>query len=235
MRLFGSAACLALAACSGSGDAENPVVDTASRQFAARDFTAVVLDGPDQVEVRTGSDFGIEARGEKTVLDQLDVRNDGTTLRIARKPESSWKWPLGGTAAITVQMPEIRAASVGRSGMLTLDRAEDFTGRATGSGDLTVGMLGGRQATLANTGSGTIAAAGTVEMLAVEMKGSGDIAAPELRAEQAAVLVEGSGSIHASVTGPAAVTLRGSGNVDLGNMAQCTTDRAGSGTVVCGL
>jgi hypothetical protein len=234
LRSFVVLACLSLAACSGSGDAENPIADTTSRRFAAQDFTAVVLEGPDDVEVRTGGDFAVEARGDAAVLDRLDVRREGRTLKITRKPAEGWEWPLRSTAAITVEMPEIHAASVDGSGMLMLDRAEDFAGRATGSGDLTVGMLGGRQAKLTNGGSGTIAAAGVVEMLAAEMKGTGTIAAPQLRAEQAAVLVEGSGAIRASVAGQATVTLDGSGSVDLGDMAQCTSERKGSGTIRCG-
>jgi hypothetical protein len=233
LRSFIVLASLSLAACSGSGPAANPAVDAASRTFPVRDFTAVVLEGPDEVEVRTGSDFAVTATGDRKALDALEIQRDGASLRIARKVEG-WKWPLRSTATITVEMPAIRAASVDGSGMLTLDRAEDFAGRATGSGALTIGMLEGRQASLANRGSGTIAAAGAVDMLAVELKGAGKIVAPQLRAERAAVVVQGSGAIQANVAGPATVSLTGSGSVDLGDMAQCTSAHKGSGTIRCG-
>lgn len=94
-------------------------------------------------------------------------------------------------------------------------------------------MLGGRTARLANTGSGTIAAAGAVDTLSAELKGSGDIAAPQLRAEEASVILQGSGAVQASVAGPARVALDGSGTVDLGDMALCTSTLAGSGSIRC--
>ncbi|MFV1918396.1 head GIN domain-containing protein [Sphingomonas sp. MJ1 (PH-R8)] len=226
-------ACLSLAACSGIGESNHQHADTVQRSFEARDFTAVALEGPDNVEIRTGGAFAIEARGEPAVLDQLLVRSEGGTLRIGRTSRQSWPWPLRSAGSITVQMPEISAASATGSGAVTLDRAENFSGSVSGSADLTIGMLGGRTVRLANTGSGTIAAAGAVDLLSAEVKGSGDITAPQLRAEQAAVVLQGSGRVEANVAGPARVTLDGSGTVDLGDMALCTSTLAGSGTVRC--
>ncbi len=233
MRTLGTLACLSLAACSGSGESDPQLANTAQRSFAARDFTAISLEGPDTVEIRTGGDFAVEARGEPAVLDQLLVKSEGGTLRIGRKARQSWEWPLRSAGSITVQMPEIRAASATGSGAVTLDRADDFSGSVSGSADLTIGMLGGRTARLANTGSGTIAAAGAVDTLSAELKGSGDIAAPQLRAEEASVILQGSGAVQARVAGPARVALDGSGTVDLGDMALCTSTLAGSGSIRC--
>ncbi|RXZ31578.1 DUF2807 domain-containing protein [Sphingomonas desiccabilis] len=233
MRSLGTLACLSLAACSGIGESNHQHADTVQRSFEARDFTAVALEGPDNVEIRTGGAFAIEARGEPAVLDQLLVRSEGGTLRIGRTSRQSWPWPLRSAGSITVQMPEIRAASATGSGAVTLDRAENFSGSVSGSADLTIGMLGGRTVRLANTGSGTIAAAGAVDLLSAEVKGSGDITAPQLRAEQAAVVLQGSGRVEANVAGPARVTLDGSGTVDLGEMALCTSTLAGSGSIRC--
>lgn len=223
---------LAVVACSAGGPGNSSAANTTKR-FGERDFTAVALDGPDEVEVHTGGDFAVEAQGAPATLDQLEVRRAGETLKIARKPNQGW-WPSGETAVVRVQMPAIHAAAAAGSGAVTLDRAEEFEGSASGSADLTAGMLEGTRATLTNTGSGTIAAAGSVGMLIASSSGSGEVAAPELRADRAAVTLDGSGGVAASVAGPASVTLRGSGTVDLGEMARCTTVQQRSGTLRCG-
>ncbi|MFV0623834.1 GIN domain-containing protein [Sphingomonas sp. ac-8] len=223
---------LAVVACSAGGPGNSSAPGTTKR-FAARDFTSVALDGPDEVEVHTGSDFAVEAQGAPATLDRLEVRRAGETLRIARKPHQGW-WPSTETAVVRVRMPAIHAAAAAGSGAVMLDRAEEFEGTASGSGDLTAGMLEGRRATLTNTGSGTIAAAGTVGMLVASTSGSGDIAAAELHADRASVVLAGSGEIAAHVAGAASVALHGAGTVDLGPMARCTAVRRSTGTLRCG-
>ncbi|WP_230771056.1 head GIN domain-containing protein [Sphingomonas sp. Leaf4] len=222
---------LMMAACSNGGASEP--ARTAERTVALRGFSGVDLAGPDRVDVVTGRDFAVQARGDAAVLDRLTFEVKGTTLRIARKPQTGWNW-RDRTAVIRVTLPALKAATLSGSGDLSIDRAADLTAQLTGSGDMTIARLTGRTARLGLRGSGTIAAAGRVDSLALSLSGSGDIDARQVKASQASVAVAGSGDVSADVDGPAAVSLTGSGSATLGARARCTVRKAGSGEARCG-
>lgn len=231
--LFALLPAAALAACHGERvDAGGPAV---TRSFALTGFDAVQLTGSDDVEVRTGDGFAIQASGPKDVIEHLKVELDGTTLKIGRDGNMSWNW--GGTsgAKIVVTMPAIKAAKLTGSGDFKVDRAAgDFDGVVSGSGDMAIGALAGGKAALSVTGSGTLAAAGSASTLNAVVAGSGDIDAGQLKVSQADVSITGSGSINADVAGPANVSITGSGDATLGKGAQCTIHKTGSGEANCG-
>ncbi|MBD8678700.1 head GIN domain-containing protein [Sphingomonas sp. CFBP 13720] len=229
-------AAIALTGCNDGSPPAEPAGRAAVRDFAERDFTAVELDGLDRLGIRTGATFAVRAQGDATALERLDVRRDGDTLHIGRKP-AKWRWTGDRTPAIRIEvtMPSIRAATLRGSGDIGIDRVQgDFTAALDGSGNIIIGQLRGRQARLNLGGSGTIAAAGAVEALALSVGGSGRIDAPQLRAGSADVSVAGSGDAVADVNGAARVTLAGSGSVTLGRNARCTVAKTGSGDVHCG-
>lgn len=222
---------LAVAACSGGGTSEP--ANAAERSVALRGFSGVDLAGPDRVDIVTGRDFAIQARGDAAVLERLTFELKGTTLRIARKPQKGWSWK-DRTAVIRVTLPALKAAALSGSGDLSIDRAADLTAQLSGSGDMTIAQLSGRTAQLGLRGSGTIAAAGRVDRLALSLTGSGDIDARQVQAAEAAVSVTGSGDVSANINGPVAVSLTGSGSATLGPKARCTVRKAGSGEARCG-
>lgn len=232
MRIMGVAALLMLGACNGgAGAAPAPV----ERNLALRDFTAVELNGPDRVDVRRGSAFAVRMTGDPKVLEKLEIRRDGDTLRIGRKPNlGGWQWRKDGGVTVVVTMPDIRRATLKGSGDLDIDLADDLAATLAGSGDMTVGQLRGRSASLSLSGSGTIAAAGKVDRLALSLSGSGDIDAAQVRATEAQVGITGSGDVAADVNGPASVALNGSGSARLGEGARCTVSKTGSGEARCG-
>jgi len=232
MRIMGVAALLMLAGCNGgAGAAPAPV----ERNLALRDFTAVALTGPDRVDVRRGNVFAVRMSGDPKALEKLEIRRDGDTLRIGRKPNAGgWQWHKDGGVTVFVTMPDIRRATLKGSGDLAIDLADDLVATLAGSGDLTVGRLRGRSASLSLSGSGTIAAAGKVDRLALSVSGSGDIDAAQVKAAEAQVGITGSGDVTADVTGPASVALGGSGSVTLGKGARCAVSRTGSGEARCG-
>ncbi len=221
---------LVVGACNGgAGAAPAPV----ERSVALRDFTAVELTGPDRVDIRRGANFAVRLSGDPKVIERIELRRDGDTLRIGRKPGNSWEWSRKGVT-VHVTMPDLKRATLTGSGDLAVDRAYDLVALLTGSGDLTIGQLRGHAADLTLTGSGTIAAAGAVDRLALSVGGSGNIDAAQVKATEARVRVTGSGDVSADVTGPAQVSLTGSGSATLGKGARCTVRKTGSGEARCG-
>ncbi len=213
---------------SGSGNA---------RSFAVGDFTGVELSGSDDVDVAVGGAFAVRAEGPADALDKLEIRKDGSVLKVGRKRNvAGWSMSSGKGVKVYVTMPAIQAASLAGSGNLTVDRvqASDFTGDLAGSGDMKLGRVSATSATFSIAGSGGIGASGAVQRLKVAIAGSGDIDAAGLKAGEANVSIAGSGNVAAEVNGRAKVSIMGSGNVTLGGKPQCETSKMGSGEVRCG-
>lgn len=230
------AAALPLGACHASWESGGHSVDAsgtgATRTYAAVDFTAVALEGSDDVDVRYADTYSVKAEGSPKVLDLLDIRVDGTTLKIGRKPNSGWSWDNG--AKISVTLPKLVSASISGSGNMAVDRAEgDFSGGVSGSGDLRIASLNGHSADLSIAGSGNLVIAGTAGSLDADTAGSGDIDAAGLTVSRAKVSVAGSGNVKGTVKGDAQVSIVGSGDVDLGGGAKCSVSSLGSGDAHC--
>jgi hypothetical protein len=235
------AAATALGACHASwekdgGHAAQPSGPVTARTYDATGFTGVELEGSDDVQVRYADNFSVRAEGQAAVLDRLEIRVVGSTLKIGRKDHDHWQWNGDDHGArITVTLPRLVAASVGGSGTMDVDRAEgDFSGAVGGSGDLKVAQLKGGAIDLSIGGSGNVTVAGTGASLKAETAGSGDIDAKGLTVSSANVSVAGSGSVRGTVNGEADVSIAGSGDVDLGGGAHCKVSTVGSGDAHCG-
>jgi hypothetical protein len=249
MRLLPLFAMLPLIACSGHSEASdaaatsttgNPVAAQGtgtSRSYAVAGFDQVDLRGSDDVDVRVGSDFSIQATGPSEMLDRLEIVKDGDTLKIGRKGNSiNWGGGEGREIKVLVTMPTIRGASVSGSGDLSVDRAEadDFSASTAGSGDMKIGRMAVKTTHLSVAGSGTINASGTADSADMGVTGSGDIDAEGLTASRANISVAGSGDVSATVNGPAKVSVMGSGDVEIGGNPTCDVSKMGSGEVRCG-
>lgn len=241
MRYLTFALLMPLAACGGfhqedSGSSIVPNGSGSTRSYAANDFTAVQLRGPDDVDVRVGSSFSVRAEGDPETLDRLRIVRDGDSLRVGRK--NSWfSWGSEAKAKIYVTMPRITRAGLAGSGNLTIDRVEGatFEGKLSGSGDIRMIAVAVDNATFSIAGSGDIAAErGTARQIKVSIAGSGSFEGQHLVAGGAIVDVAGSGNVNAAVDGAAKVSIMGSGDVDLGAKAKCESHTAGSGSVRCG-
>jgi hypothetical protein len=231
-----------LAACSfGGADSDSTPGLPASgsgttRTFAAADFSEIELRGADDVDVRVGTGFSVRAEGPAEELDKLKIERDGVTLKVGRINSRGINWGNKNKITVYVTMPRITKGSLAGSGDLVIDRVEgqDFTGNLAGSGDLTIAAVSVQRAELAIAGTGDIKAAGVAKQLKVEIAGTGDVDAAALKAESADVSIAGTGGVRAEVNGPAKVNMLGSGDVDLGRGAKCSTSKMGSGEVRCG-
>ncbi|KTF67999.1 head GIN domain-containing protein [Sphingomonas sp. HT-1] len=206
-----------------------------TRSFAASGFTGVALKSSDDVDVRIGNAFSVQAEGDPKVLDQLDIRLDGDTLQVGRKSGGS-SWLGGGDrgAKIHVVLPKLTDAVVAGSGTMRVDRAEGaFDGAVAGSGDLDIAALSANKASLSIAGSGNITVAGRAESLDVSVAGSGDLHGESLTAKGADISIAGSGNVRANVPGAASIAILGSGDVELRGGAKCDVSKVGSGAAKC--
>jgi Putative auto-transporter adhesin, head GIN domain len=157
---------LALAACGATdGKLRNAGPDGA-RNFDVSGFTAVSLEGSDNVRVVHGATTSVTAIGPQEVLDLLNIRVERNTLKIDRKSgRANWLRGDYRGATITVTMPTITAAAVAGSGNMTVDRAasDGFEAAVEGSGNLKVASITVKRTRLAAEGSGNLSVSGTTD------------------------------------------------------------------------
>lgn len=232
---------LALAACNVAADAQNNHGDgrVSQRSFDVGAFEGVALGGSHDVVVSVGGPVSVRAQGDAEIIDKLDIRVDGGTLKIGTKKGVNWSSGfMRNRAPVTVYVtaPRLAAATVAGSGDMRIDRVEGerFKGAVAGSGDLHIGEVRVRQAEFSVAGSGDISAAGTASNVSAAVRGSGDVKLAGLNSRQAAVSVMGSGDVHANASDTATVSVTGSGNVTVDGDARCSVSTRGSGDVRCG-
>ncbi len=222
-----------LAACNVAAATHGPVE---TRPFAVGAFDAVSLQGSDDVKIVTGATAGVVASGPRDVLDKLDIRIEGSTLKIGRKRES---WSMGYSESpgvtITVTTPGIKAATLSGSGDMSIDRAsgDAFKVSVAGSGNLDLADLRVGTADLSLAGSGDIKIAGAAKTASVSVAGSGDVDGARLMTETSDISVAGSGNTSLATSVRAKISVVGSGDVTVKGTGDCAISKVGSGEVRC--
>lgn len=230
------AASAATAAC-GQTRAEEGAGPTVSRNYQVGNFQEIEVAGPYDVEVRTGANPGVSARGGKKLLERTVVEVQGDKLVIRPERQKGWFHfsATRGKASFTVTVPQLRGATIAGSGDIRVDqvRGDSFKGTVAGSGALNLSTVDVQSIELAIAGSGDVKAAGKARTADYDIAGSGGIDGGGIVAEQAKVSIAGSGSVKAHATGAADVSIMGSGDVDVKGGAKCSVHKAGSGNVRC--
>jgi Putative auto-transporter adhesin, head GIN domain len=225
-----------LSACGIANSESRDAGPTGSRTFAVVNFDAVSLEGSDDVRIVRGPVIAVVANGGQKVLDQLDIRVEGSTLRIGRKRSWGMRWGYDKGAVVTVTVPSVKAVDVAGSGDMTLDRADGdaFAGSVAGSGSLRVASLAVKRATLSIAGSGDLMAVGASDDVQFSTSGSGDIDAAKLQNRRADISISGSGNVTTAATESAAISISGSGDATVTGTAKCAVSKSGSGEARCG-
>lgn len=233
------AAAASTAACGNARSGDGDPGPAVSRNYQVGNFTEVEVAGPFDVDIRTGANPGVSARGNEKLIERLDVQVKGNKLVIEPKRRRGWfgSWgSIGGKGTISVTVPMIRAASLAGAGNLTINnvRGDSFEGQIAGSGDLRVDTVDVGSLTLGIAGSGNaLARSGRAKRAEYEIAGSGGVDARGIMVEDLDVSIAGSGDIRAHASGRAKVDIMGSGDVDVTGGAKCSINKAGSGDVRC--
>ncbi len=207
-----------------------------SRSFDVSGFDKVELAGSDNVSVKIGSGFSVQATGPEKVLERLKIEIDGSTLSISRKSRGWLKgWNDDGHALVTVTMPLIKSAELAGSGDFTIDRVEtpEFEANLAGSGNLAVKSAQVEKLEVSLAGSGDVTLAGVTKTIDISLAGSGNVKAKDISATEASISIAGSGNVDASASGSASISIAGSGDVNITGTTNCKTSKMGSGEVRC--
>jgi len=229
------AASTATAACSHDRD-ENagPMV---SRAFQVGNFTELEAAGPFDVTVRTGTQPGVQVRGNQKLIEKMVVEVRGDKLVIRPEERHGWfHWgSTHGKAEIAVTVPQLRAASLAGAGGISIDKVQgdSFDGDIAGSGDLSIQSLDVGSLKVSIAGAGSVTGTGKAGSADYDIAGSGDVAADRITVEDLTVSIAGSGNVRAHATRAAKVDIMGSGDVEVKGGAKCSVSKMGSGDVRC--
>jgi hypothetical protein len=211
---------------------------TVSRNYQISNFQQIEVAGPYDVEVRTGANASVSARGSEKLLERTIVEVKGDKLVI--HPEKNrgfmnFGWSHHGKARFTVTVPQLSGATIAGSGDIHVDKVQgnSFEGVVAGSGGINVAALNVQQLKLAIAGSGGVKGAGKARSAKYDIAGSGDVDAGQIQTQSVDVSIAGSGSVKANASSTAAVSIMGSGDVDVTGGAKCSISKAGSGDVRC--
>jgi hypothetical protein len=233
-----AAASATTAAC-GQNHAGEDAGPTVSRNYAVGAFQQIEVAGPYDVQVHTGANPGVTARGGQKLLERTVVEVKGDKLVIHPERERgrfNFGWGHHGKATFAVTVPQLSGATIAGSGDIQIDRVQggNFEGVVAGSGGLNVDALDVEQLKLAIAGSGSAKAGnGKAQTAKYDIAGSGDVDARNIQTNDVDVSIAGSGSVRAHASGTAKVSIMGSGDVDVAGGAKCNVSKAGSGDVHC--
>jgi hypothetical protein len=212
---------------------------TVSRNYQVGSFNQIEVAGPYDVEVRTGTNPSVSARGSEKLLEKTVVEVRGDKLVIRPEHEGGWfhvGWTSHGHANFAVTVPQLSGATIAGSGGIKVDRVagSHFEGTVAGSGDLNVGTMDVQSLKLAIAGSGGVKAGqGKAQSANYDIAGSGDVDAGAIATQQVKVSIAGSGGVRANASGTADVSIMGSGDVDVAGGAKCNVTKMGSGEARC--
>ncbi len=228
-------AATALAGCHVNAQELGPNV---SKNYQIGNFQKIEVAGPYDVEVRTGANPSVSARGSEKLLERTVVEVDGDKLVIRPERNHSFfnfGWGHHGKANFTVTVPQLNAATIAGSGDVQVDKVQgdNFEGTVAGSGGIVVANMDVQTLKLAIAGSGGVKGAGKAKSATYDIAGSGGIDGSGIVSEQAKVSIAGSGDVKAHATATADVSIMGSGDVEVKGGAKCNISRAGSGNVSC--
>jgi Putative auto-transporter adhesin, head GIN domain len=212
---------------------------TVSRNYQVGNFQQIEVAGPYDVQVRTGANPTVSARGGEKLLERTVVEVQGDKLLIHPQEHHGWfNFSFGshGKTVFTVTVPQLSAATLAGAGDLNVDavHGDRFEAKLAGAGDLSIGSVDVQALKLSMAGSGDAkVGSGRAQSADYSVVGTGDIDARGLVAQQLKVSIAGAGDVKAHATGAADVNIMGAGDVEVSGGAKCTVNKSGAGDVRC--
>src|SRR5947207_14400907 len=123
---------------------------TVSKNYSIGNFSAIEVAGPYDVEVRTGANPSVSARGSERLLERTVVEVNGDKLVIHTEHNHSFfhfGWSSHGEAKFIVTVPQLSGATIAGSGDIRVDKisGQNFEGTVAGSGGLEVAAMNVQQ------------------------------------------------------------------------------------------
>src|SRR5262245_22783058 len=212
MRRLGNAVLfgvLLVTGCSFVSEPGSGNVVTESRNVP--DFTAITLSGSGKLLVEQGNTESLTITADDNLLPLLTSEVKDGRLRLGQKSNTSIR--PSKPIVYTVKVKSLEAIDL------------------SGSGDIDLKNLKGKQLKVEFSGSGSLAAAGEVDSLDLSISGSGKSRTEGLKCKSATISISGSGNVVVAASETLAVKVSGSGSVEYVGDPTVTKRITGSGSV----
>jgi len=208
----------------GSGN-----VVTEQRPVSGVTEVAFTMSGSLTIEQNGNEALTLE--GEDNILPLITTEVQGSRLTIGTKPNTSFT----NTKPLNFRLSVKDLAYIGStgSGEITMDslKGKEVRMEASGSGATKIGGIAADSITASITGSGGVTTSGKVEKQDVTISGSGKYDGSQLESKSATVVTSGSGDATVRVSDSLNATVNGSGSVRYIGSPTVTKKVSGSGAI----
>lgn len=202
-------------------------------------FDGVVVLMAAEVKLVQSSDFKVEVDGPQTLVDELAIDVNDSTLRIKKKDDAPHKHFMHqGIVRVKVCAPHFQYVGMKGSGTIVAKSAltsDSMKIELTGSGDMSFDNLRANTAFVKLKGSGDVSLTGPkpAKLLTVELTGSGDVCAKHFPCDEAHIKLLGSGDVRVKVLKQLESKSTGSGDIYVyGKPSTVSVSQSGSGEVI---
>ena len=215
----------------GCGQGQPGADRTEEREIAG--VSAVLLSTDGRLVVEQGEQTSLTVTAGQRVLPHLtsEVHDGVLTLDVDEPLGPSWHDGI----EYRLVVPRLDAVSLDGSGDVEGDglaTGDALAVTVKGSGKVQLGAVDVDDLTVVLAGSGDVELTGRAERADITLPGSGSYLGNELATSTAAVTLDGSGNVDLDVSEELTVVLSGSGVVSHTGGAEVTSDVDGSGKVV---
>lgn len=201
------------------------------QERVAKDFRAIQISVPGKVELKQGSQEGVQIETDDNIQAILEVVVEGSTLKIRSKDKNVQ--PKTRHLVLVVNFKDLDEFTLESSGSVKSEKivSTDLKLRIGGSGEMEVADLKAETLKVAIGGSGNFTARGNVPQISGTIGGSGDLDLAKLAAKDVRISIGGSGSVQTWVSDNLNVSIGGSGKVSYYGDPRVNKSIGGSGSV----
>jgi hypothetical protein len=206
---------------------------TTTRDFDLSGFTRVNISSAFQTEINRGDGYAVSVTVDDNVVEHLDVRVDGDTLRIGLKPRVGLGFG-NVTLRATVTMPDLEGLNLSgasRANVAAFSSTKRVDVGVSGASRVNANLTSGEMRVEAS-GASTVEISGATGPLEAEASGASSVRLGNLTAQDAQVKASGASNITVNVSGRLTGDASGASNVRYtGNPTSVMVDTSGASNV----
>jgi hypothetical protein len=235
LRRFWAGAAMAALALVG---ASSPLANAAEKRFGLTNFDRVELRTDAVLEIVTRSPVFALASGSQDAIDRLQIEARDGRLIINSLKFAGDERRRKDVQPLKIQLsaPMLRELMVVGSGDVHAAqlRGAQINIGLRGSGRVRVDQILGDRMALQMVGNGSMTLSGQVKQATVQLSGANQLNGQSLALDDLTMEADGVGDHQLRAMKRAAITVRGTTNVDVAGRPVCTVRNMGSGTILCG-
>lgn len=206
---------------------------TTTKDYDFSGFTKVDIGSAFESAITRGDGYKTSVTIDDNLVDYLDVRQDGDTLRIGLKPRLSLGF-RNVTLKAQITMPDVQGLNLSgatRTNITGFSNTKPVTVDVSGAsqlrGDITAGQM-----QMQASGASTVEITGSTGPLAVEASGASTVRLDNFKSTDTTVKASGASNVTVNASGKVTGNASGASSVSyVGNPASVQVDTSGASSV----